>query len=201
MLTCSTEQDIIQVSRCHPPKEIYSNPGPTHIPPDQQRLIFMGEPLLHPSLPTIDNYDELYPLQRWEDPGAYIRSYPSQWWGDPGAYIRSSGPSTSFGASPSPTHVSATPFPSTHDVPPPTIGPFPHVAIAPSTGTHYAPPGALGSPSQIMGTKRHFAASPAPLPAPPQPFKIPTKPPTTCSQSISSSFPQHLFVPSGTSYL
>ncbi|KAG1855028.1 hypothetical protein C8R48DRAFT_776432 [Suillus tomentosus] len=176
----------------------------------------MGEPLLHPSLPTIDNYDELYPLQRWEDPGAYIRSYPSQWWGDPGAYIRSypsqrwgdpgayirsSGPSTSFGASPSPTHVSATPFPSTHDVPPPTIGPFPHVAIAPSTGAHYAPPGALGSPSQVAGTKRHFAASPAPLPAPPQPFEIPTKPPTTRSQSISSSFPQHLFVPSGTSYL
>ncbi|KAG1813047.1 hypothetical protein EV424DRAFT_1541922 [Suillus variegatus] len=87
MLTCSTEQDIIQVSRCHPPKEIYSNPGPTHIPPDQQRLIFMGEPLLHPSLGIIDNYDELYPSQWWEDPGAYIRSL------DPGVYIRSSDPS------------------------------------------------------------------------------------------------------------
>ncbi|KAG2058089.1 hypothetical protein BDR06DRAFT_1004761 [Suillus hirtellus] len=196
MLTCSTEQDIIQVSRCHPPKEIYSNPSPTHIPPDQQCLIFMGELLLHPSLPTIDNYDELYPLQRWEDPGAYIRS------SDPGVYIRSSGPSTSFGTSPSPTHVSATPFPNTYDVPPPTIGPFPHVAIVPSTGAHYAPPGALGSPSQVAGMKCHFAASPAPLPAPPpQPFEIPTKPLMTRSQSISSSFPQHLFVPSGTSYL
>ncbi|KAG1786847.1 uncharacterized protein HD556DRAFT_1449342 [Suillus plorans] len=73
-------------------------------------------------------------------------------------------PSTSFGASPSPTHFSATPFASAHDVPPPTIGPFPHVAITPSTGAHYAPPGALGSPSQVAGTKRHFAASPAPAP-------------------------------------
>ncbi|KAG2359749.1 hypothetical protein BDR07DRAFT_1487918 [Suillus spraguei] len=77
MLTCSTEQDIIQISRCYPPKAIYSNPGPTHIPPDQQCLIFMGEPLLRFSLGIINNYDELYPSQWWEDPGAYIRSSES----------------------------------------------------------------------------------------------------------------------------
>ncbi|KAG1895991.1 uncharacterized protein F5891DRAFT_1193625 [Suillus fuscotomentosus] len=151
MLTCSTEQDIIQVSRCHPPKEIYSNPGPTHIPPDQQRLIFMGELLLHPSLGTIDNYDELYPSQQWEDPSA-VPPHP-------------------LALHPLP-HISALHHSlalMNHDVPPPTIGPFPHVAIAPSTGAHYAPPGALGSPSQVAGTKRHFAASPAPLPAPPPP--------------------------------
>jgi hypothetical protein len=36
--------------------------------------IFIGEPLVCLSHGTVDNYDELYPLQRWKDPSVYIRS-------------------------------------------------------------------------------------------------------------------------------
>ncbi|KAG1816029.1 uncharacterized protein BJ212DRAFT_1299878 [Suillus subaureus] len=87
MPTCRTEQDImLQVSGYHPPKW-WEDPSMyiRSLEADDEEAgcitlhhIFIGKLLICSSCGTIDNYDELYPLQRWEDPSVYIRSLEAE---------------------------------------------------------------------------------------------------------------------------
>ncbi|KAG1813217.1 uncharacterized protein BJ212DRAFT_1301134 [Suillus subaureus] len=77
MLTCRTEQDImLQVSGYHPPKDIYSSPGSTHIPPLLTQVHTSDPWKLTMKRQVAPPYT--ISLLRWEDPSMYIRSLEAE---------------------------------------------------------------------------------------------------------------------------